>query len=848
MGANIHRGVLIAGGAGVGKSRLAREAGAQTATRGWAVRHVSGTPAGRSVVMGSFLQWTDAASGSAAPLAQVIDALVRDANGAHLLVIADDIQWTDEMSALVLHQLVVRDLATVILTLRSGEPAPATLMALWKDEHLTRLDLQPLNRSQSDHLIEAALSGRAPRDLLDRLWHLTLGNALFLRHLVEQEVAANRLTRDEGGWRWVSGPVASPSLVDLVRLQIGDVADDLRHVVDVVAVAEPIEWSCLESLAEPDVVTAAAQRGLIEVSPDGATVRTGHPLYSEVRLQECGPRRLRQLRTAVVNAMLAHQAGKSVDPLRLGMLWLESDLPADPEVFAAAAQSASARLDINAAERLARAAFDAHPDAHTRLLLAFIVWLNGDGPEVEKILDKAEIDGPSTGFINAVTLRAANRLFVLRDPQQSRQLLETALRTGSDPEILNTVHTFYAYQSALAGDPQNVRRELDAADFTQYDPYGQVLGWCASVLTAGSTGRLQDACDGAAAGYAVLAAAPDSVHEFGLAEHHTHALLMAGQMSAAASAAAANLGMSADLPGITAGIARGTVGAAALGRGDLPAAVEHLNAAMAEVDGVVDVGSTFYRFRIIHTEALARAGDMTAATSALDATTASRHPAYGCVEPNYLLATAWVAANSGRVDEARKISCEAAELACVNGQWAREVVCLQTAVQFGFTGAGDRLRTLTDVVEGPRVQAAARYAEALAASNGAALEAVSREYERMGDALVAADASAQAAAIHRIAGRRGSALNANTRAQHLARQCGGAASPAMHASRIALPLTQREHEVVLLVARGLSNREIADAMSLSVRTVEGHVYRATVKAGVSGRAELASFIRAGGES
>lgn len=47
---------------------------------------------------------------------------------------------------------------------------------------------------------------------------------------------------------------------------------------------------------------------------------------------------------------------------------------------------------------------------------------------------------------------------------------------------------------------------------------------------------------------------------------------------------------------------------------------------------------------------------------------------------------------------------------------------------------------------------------------------------------------------------------------------------------------------------GALDRSIADAMSLSVRTVEGHVYRATVKAGVSGRAELASFIRAGGES
>ncbi|MCV7081748.1 hypothetical protein H7H37_11215 [Mycolicibacterium insubricum] len=56
------------------------------------------------------------------------------------------------------------------------------------------------------------------------------------------------------------------------------------------------------------------------------------------------------------------------------------------------------------------------------------------------------------------------------------------------------------------------------------------------------------------------------------------------------------------------------------------------------------------------------------------------------------------------------------------------------------------------------------------------------------------------------------------------------------------PLTEREREIALLVARGLSNRDIAQAMSLSVRTVEGHIYRATVKAGVTTRAELSSAV------
>jgi DNA-binding CsgD family transcriptional regulator len=286
------------------------------------------------------------------------------------------------------------------------------------------------------------------------------------------------------------------------------------------------------------------------------------------------------------------------------------------------------------------------------------------------------------------------------------------------------------------------------------------------------------------------------------------------------------------------------VGATALGRGDVSTAIRHLDAAWAEVKRDGDLNGQFYRFRITHIEAFARAGRLGAALAALDDTRAARHAAYLYVEPAYLVAAAWVAAAQGRVDEARTIACQAAEFARDHGQFAREVLCLQAAVQFGFVAAVDRLKILENMVEGERAPVAARYAQALATANGTAMDAVSADYQMLGDVLVAADASAQAAAIYRIAGRRSNALTANARAQQLAANCGHAVSPALHAARIALPLTQREHEIVLLVARGLTNREIAEATSLSVRTVEGHLYRASVKAGVTGRSELSALISA----
>ncbi|HEY3879902.1 MAG TPA: LuxR C-terminal-related transcriptional regulator [Trebonia sp.] len=56
-------------------------------------------------------------------------------------------------------------------------------------------------------------------------------------------------------------------------------------------------------------------------------------------------------------------------------------------------------------------------------------------------------------------------------------------------------------------------------------------------------------------------------------------------------------------------------------------------------------------------------------------------------------------------------------------------------------------------------------------------------------------------------------------------------------------LTAREREIALLVARGLSNREIAERLVISKRTVDAHVNHIFVKLGVSSRVQLTIWLR-----
>lgn len=76
--------------------------------------------------------------------------------------------------------------------------------------------------------------------------------------------------------------------------------------------------------------------------------------------------------------------------------------------------------------------------------------------------------------------------------------------------------------------------------------------------------------------------------------------------------------------------------------------------------------------------------------------------------------------------------------------------------------------------------------------------------------------------------------------RRLARDCPGVSTPALGDSP--RELTDRELEVARLAARGLTSPEVAQQLTISVRTVENHLHRVYAKLGVDGRRELHRFV------
>ncbi|MGP4000616.1 LuxR C-terminal-related transcriptional regulator [Streptomyces sp. 8N706] len=841
------RGVVLAGEQGVGKTRLAQEALAAAGRRGAATAWAAATASARSLPLGAFSGLLGAAGPDPAHMVQqALAALLARAGRGGVVVGVDDAHLLDELSSLLVHQLALTRAVTLVVTLRAGAQAPDAVTALWKDGLLDRLDVRPLSEPESAALLEAALAGPVDSAGAARMWALTRGNALFLRHLVDGELESRRLHRAGGIWRWSGTPQVSPVLGELVAARMGQLSESVRRVVDVLALGEPLGVALLGKIVDPGAVERAEESGLVCVERDGSRLeaRLAHPLYGELQRKRLGQLATRRLRGRIATALAATGGRRADDVLRRAILVVDSDLAPDPRLLTDAAQHAIGLLDLTLAERLARAAVRGGGGFDTRLSLASALsWLNRPAEAEAELASLSREAATDDVRVMIAVPRAANMFWSGRDPAGAETVLNEAAARVTDlgaQHVLGAVRA--AFDAFLGRADAAVERGRSALAWEALPDQAVVMASFGVVGGLGALGRADGIGTAASRAYTAAARSFDAaVPAFGLSDLHMIGLRIVGRLDEVEDIARARQRLSAQVPGPLQPMGVALLGHAALYRGRLRSAVRLLREARA---GLAPMDQGFVvRCLMSLTEALALTGDAKAARQALTEMEAERHPGVAFLDTECVLARAWVAAAEGAVGEAVALARQAASLA--SGRPGCELFALHTAVRLGDrTGAG-RLAELAPMLDGPRAPVAAAQSAALAADDASALSVASTELLRMGDLPAAVDAAAQAAAVHRRQGRSAAAQSAAAKAHQLADACEGARTPALIAAGRPLTLTDREREAVILAAQGLSNREIAARFVVSVRTVEGHLYRAYAKLGTTNRAELHELLFTG---
>jgi len=810
-------GVVIAGAAGTGKTRLATAAAERS---GRTAEWVRATRSAASIPFGAF-----------APLLAGADGLAgarRQLAGRGLLLCVDDAQRLDPGSAALVHQLAAAGEATVLATVRLGEPAPDAVRALWKDELCALVELGPLAREASDELVEAALGGPVHGRSRTALWERTRGNPLFLRELLRDGAG---LEQTGGLWHWDGAVRPGVRLTDLLAERTGGLPAPAARLLELVAAGAPVEAALLED-TEREALDALEAEELVVRRLDGRreVLDLGHPLHGDVVRARLPGSRHAALLGRLADGVEERGARRATDVLRVAGWRVEAGGAADPALLTRAAHDALVAIDGPLSARLAAAAVQAGGGPDARLALGRALAATGRAEEAEAEL--AAVPGR-----DAAMARARNLFWGLG----RREEADALLAAGGDPELT-------ALRARLASAAGRSPAALAVALALLAD------------ATAPESARVQAAI---AAGEGLIACgraerALALVREWAaIAKRHTtampwaeavlrsmegYALRCAGRPVEATAVHEAVYESALRLgSGEGAAVEAGMLGYAWLAQGRVATAQRSFREGATLLRDGDAVGMRPWVLAGL-AQASAQAGEPEAAHAALAEmeTVPLAHLGFGL---ELALARAWTAAADGELSRARALAAEGAAAARMRGQDGFVVRALHEGMRIG--GPDDPaesadLTALAATVEGPFAPLAAAQAEA--AGDGAALLGVAERLAEAGMRLAAAEAGAAAGAAFEATGREASARRAEARAAAWLDECEGARPPALRSLGPAVALTPREREVALLAAGGLSSAEIAARLVVSVRTVDNHLQRTYGKLGIGSRQELADAL------
>jgi DNA-binding CsgD family transcriptional regulator/tetratricopeptide (TPR) repeat protein len=364
----------------------------------------------------------------------VLGVLQRLSADRPLLLAVDDVQWLDAPSAAVLAfavRRIGRSPFALLLAWRTGggEALPLELERAPLGQDVERIRVGPLSLGAVQHLLQQRLGFLPPRPALRRLHELSAGNPFYALEL-------GRALRS-GTLRLEPGERLPVALRELVSERLGALSDEAGRALGAAAALTQPTLALVAAVADadPEALDEAERADVISVA-DGR-IRFTHPLLASGAYAALDASARRELHD---------RAGKLVADPEESARHLALAATGPDEAVASALEAAGGRADLRGApgaaadlyERAERLTPTANGgDALRRKLLAgFCTFQSGDGRRAREMLDEVVAAlGPGPERARALISPARVRSYDddLRAPEALfRQALEEA---GEDDEL-----------------------------------------------------------------------------------------------------------------------------------------------------------------------------------------------------------------------------------------------------------------------------------------------------------------------------------------------------------------------------------------------------------------------------
>jgi DNA-binding NarL/FixJ family response regulator len=837
--------VAICAGAGVGKTHLARHALEQAGHTGAFDAWVRVTRSSTNIPLAAFggLVPPGTSLEQEAGFVQVlVNALREQAAGREIVVGVDDAQLLDPASATFLLHIAEHAVAFVIATIRSGDPCPDAVTALWKDAGALRVDLDSLADADLAELVEAVLGGPLERDAHRWIAQSSQGNVLYAQQLLAGALESDALVSEDGLWRLTRQPPPSNSLRELIGVRMGALSDEQRRGLELLALGEPLSLEEAASLMGTQTLgeLEAHRLAVVESTAAGSGVaRVAQPLYGELISAQMPVSWARAHRARLAEIVAARPERSPTDAVRIAQWLTDAGEPVPADTLLEAAQAANLAGGESGAH-FAQRAIEAGAGAEANVVLAAAHTVHGRAAEAEATL--AEVEGKiedRTLALAYLRQRTTGLQWGLSRTHEAVELLDRAIAWWQDDQWHQHIGILRLQFVALMEPPGTCAPALELAlqDATLGE---QARRWLRRALAVDLfwAGRVREA-------HGMLAEIPqlplrEALDFLELATYSVIGLASGcdlGGLERNMRAAFEHASAAADPA--AAGLASVTVAAANYRAGRFLDCRRWLNEAIAQSERQDPFG-TRPLARSLQVGVSLAVGDHAAASlaaSRLETEAAGiGAAAQRGLAPWIARGRAWAKLAAAEPPPAQELLLDAAdELA-----WAP---VYEAELRYEAMRAGKPARELTPELrrlrrrcDAPLTSAYAEHVTARAESDAPGMLKAAESFAALGATRYASEAAAHAAAAFAAEGRQDSARRAAARSRELQPVEQGAGLPPIAGiDDAAIELTPREAQTVELAARGLTNTEIADRLVLSRRTVETHIYRAMRKLGISDR-------------